>query len=416
MKVMEKPAVERNVKSRELWQRSCNVIVGGGQAHKRPVDIMQLGGPAFAARASGSRMWDVDGNEYIDFLLAYGPIVLGHSHPAVNEAVRRQMEDGTVYSIEHPLEIELAEKLVEIIPSAEMVAFFTGGTSTTTGAVRMARAHTGREKIIRCGYHGWTDWTHPDSAGVPKVNQELSLSVPYNDLDALEQTLKDNAGQVAGVVIESIQGDGPADGYFPGVRRLADEHGAVFILDEVKTGFRFDLGGAQARWNIEPDLSCFGKAMCNGYPGSAVVGKRSIMASRTDTWVAATFHGDLLSTVAALATIRELEQNDGCGYFWRLGRRLLDGLNDVFEQNGLPYRATGFPPMPNVKCTEKDVDGVKCFCAAMQRRGIYVTGHPWFLSLSHAEADVDQALNAAADGADEIKQMLAQAKAQARKQ
>jgi len=412
---MVKLDVERNVRSRELWERSCKVIVGGGQAHKRPVDIMKLGGPAFAARASGSRMWDVDGNEYIDFLLGYGPIVLGHAHPAVNEAVRKQMEDGTVYSIEHPLEIELAEKLVEIIPSAEMVAFFTGGTSTTTGAVRMARAHTGREKVIRCGYHGWTDWTHPDSAGVPKVNQALSLKVPYNDLDALEQTLKQNAGQVAAIIIESIQDDGPNEDYFPGVRRLADEHGAVFILDEVKTGFRFDLGGAQARWKIDPDLSCFGKAMCNGYPGSAVVGKRSIMEKRTDVWIAATFHGDLLSTAAALATIRELEDKDGCAYFWRLGQRLMDGLNEAFEQNGLPYRAAGLPPMPSVACLEKDVDGVKYFCAAMQRRGIYVTGHPWFLSLSHTEADIDQAVNAVADSAEELKQALAEAAAQAKK-
>lgn len=417
MPVDEQFIQTRNKKSRELWDRSCKVIVGGGQAHKRPVDTMLLGGPSFAARARGARFWDVDGHEYLDFLLGYGPIVLGHSDPEVNEAVRGQMEDGTVYSIEHPLEVELAEVLIDLIPCAEMVMYYVGGSSATTGAIRTARAHTGRERIIRCGYHGWLDWCVPDMPGVPVFNKELILEAPYNNLPALKKLLEDNKDQVAGVMIESIQGNGPAPDYFPGVRELCDDHGAVFILDEIKTGFRFGLGGAAERVNAKPDLATFGKAMCNGYPGAVVVGKRSIMEKRTDTHMAATFHGDLLSVVAALTVIRVMKERDGIGYFYTIGQRLIDGLNQVMGEVEAPIKVIGFPPMPVVQATGDD-DPVPCperlrgeictqFCAALQRRGIYANPHPWFLSLAHTEADIDHAIDVAYEAAKEAKEVMA---------
>lgn len=416
MPVNEQFIQTRNAKSRRMWDRSCQVIVGGGQAHKRPVDIMKLGGPSFIARARGGRFWDVDDNEYLDFLLGYGPIVLGHCDPDVNEAVRRQMEIGTVYSVEHPLEIELAEKLVELIPCAEMVMYFVGGSSATMGAIRTARAHTGREKIIRCGYHGWLDWCVPDQPGVPRFNRELILAVPYNDLPALKKLLEDNAGEVAGVMIESVQDDGPSEGYFKGVRALCDEHGAVFICDEIKTGFRFGLGGAAPRFGIEPDLATFGKAMCNGYPGAVLVGRRDIMEKRTDTHMAATFHGDLLSIVAALTVIDVMEKRNGIDYFWKIGRRLIDGLNQAAREAEAPIKVIGFPPMPVVKATGDD-DPIPCpkerreeaareFCAALQRRGVYANPHPWFLCLSHTEQDIDHTIDVAADALREMREVM----------
>ena len=406
----------RNKKSRELWDRSCDLIVGGGQAHKRPVDIMQLGGPSFIARASGARFWDVDGHEYLDFLLGYGPIVIGHSNPEVNEAVRRQMELGTVYSVEAPLELELAEKMIELVPCAEMVMYFIGGSSATLGAIRTARAHTGREKIIRCGYHGWFDWCVPDQPGVPKFNRELILETPYNDLNVLSDLLNKNKGEVAGVMIESIQGNGPSPEYFPGVRKLCDEHGAVFICDEIKTGFRFGLGGAAPRFGIEPDLTTFGKAMCNGYPGAMLLGKREIMAGRTDTHMAATFHADLLSVVAALTVIRIMEERNGIDYFWKIGERLINGLNHAAREAEAPIKVGGFGPMPTPVPTSKD-DPVPCpkgrgqeavreFCAALQRRGIYANGHPWFLSLSHTEKDIDYTIDVAQDAMREMRDIF----------
>ncbi len=417
-KMLDSDLIEkRNLRSRQLWERSCRSIVGGGQAHKRPVDIMKLGGPSFAARGKGARFWDVDGHEYLDYLLGYGPIVLGHCDPRINEAVRRQMEEGTVFSIEHPLEIDLAETLIEMIPYAEMVMYFVGGSSATMGAIRCARAHTGRERIIRCGYHGWLDWCVPDNPGVPRFNRETSLAVRYNDLPALQNLLHTFRGEVAGVLVESVQDNGPSPDYFPGVRRLCDEHGAVFILDEIKTGFRFGLEGAGPRFGAQPDLATFGKAMCNGYPAAVVVGKRSVLEKRTDTHMAATFHGDLLSVAAALTTIRVMKEQDGIGHFWRLGQRLMDGLNRVAREGEIPVKFIGFAPMPVLKPTDES-DPTPCpnelrdevlrqFCAALQRRGIFATPHPWFLSLSHTPRDIDRTIEVAAEAGRELKQILA---------
>lgn len=404
-----------NARSRELWERSCRVIVGGGQGHKRPTNYLARGGPGFFARAQGARCWDADGRPYIDYLLGYGPIVLGHADPDVNAAVTRQLADGTVYSVEHPLEIDLAEELCRTIPCAEMVAFTIGGTSATTAAVRCARAHTGREAVIRCGYHGWTDWCVPTHPGVPLYERALINEIPYNDLPALRERLEQLRGRVACVIIESVQGDGPAPGYFDGVRALCDEHAAVFILDEVKTGFRFALGGAQELYGIRPDLATFGKAMCNGLPGSCVVGKRAILEKRTDTSLAATFHGELLSVVAALTTIRKLRELDGPGHFRRLGQRLLDGMNREFQRLRYPVRIEGHPAMPNpveradaaapLPAAWKGLAGRE-FCAAMQRRGFYVTMHVWFLSLAHGEAEIDATIAAVPDAVREATAVL----------
>jgi len=407
----------RNPRSRQLWERACRVIVGGGQAHKRPVKYMLRGGPAFAARAQGAYFWDADGNKYIDYLLGYGPIVLGHADPQVNEAVIRQLNAGTIYSVEHEASVEVAEALCRTIPCAQMVLYFIGGSSATQGAIRCARAHTGREKIIRCGYHGWYDWCWPQMPGVPHHERELIIAVPYNDLPALRAAMEQNAGQVAGVIIEAVQGDGPAGDYFPGVRRLCDEHGSVFVLDEIKTGFRFALGGAQVPFAIDADLATFGKAMCNGFPAAVVVGKRQFMEKRTDTYLAATFHADALSLAAAQVVMRQMEQRDGPAHFERLGRRLIDGLNGVFLDKRLPLKMGGFPAMPAPMETSPDdpVNPVPPefkgktiteFMAGLQNRGVYATGHPWFLSLAHTDADIDRTIAIAADAADEALETL----------
>jgi glutamate-1-semialdehyde aminotransferase len=407
----------RNRQSRDLWTRASRVIVGGGQAHKRPVKYMDRGGPAFIARASGAYFWDVDGHKYIDYLMGYGPIVIGHADPDVNAAVSRQMREGTVYSLEHPLSIDLAEELTRTIPSAEMVVYFIGGSSATLGAIRCARAHTRRQKIIRCGYHGWFDWCWPDVPGVPSVTRELIVTVPYNDLPALRAAMESNSGQVAGVIIEAVQGDGPAAGYFAGVRQLCDEHGALFLLDEVKTGFRFDMGGAQKRFGIDPDISTFGKAMCNGYPASVIVGKRRVMEGRTDTYMAATFHADLPSLAAAMKVIELMRRRDGIGHFQRLGQRLIDGITSALRDLGYPLRMSGFAPMPAPLETSVDDPAnpmppawkgkvLSEWCAALQRRGVYATGHPWFLSLAHTPDDIERTIALSVDAAKEAISLL----------
>ncbi len=385
-----------NPESHRWWDRAKLVLAGGGQAHRRTGKYTLRGGPHFATQARGAYFSDVDGRRYLDYLLGYGPIIIGHCDPEVNEAVRQQMEQGTLFSLEHPAVIEFDEELCRTIPCAEMVINLIGGSSATTAAVRCARVHTKREKIVRCGYHGWFDWCIPKDPGSPRFEQELIRDVPYNDLPALAAALNH---EVAAVIIEAYQGDGPAPGYFEGVRQLCDQHGAVFILDEVKTGFRFALGGAQEVFGIKPDLATFGKAMCNGYPGSVVVGKRAILEPRTDTFIGATFHGDLLSVAAARAVLKILRERDGIAHIARLGRQLMDGLNETFRSQQFPLKVRGWPAMPELAQTENpppELAGkvITEWCAAMQRRGFYMTGHCWFISLAHTAEDIERTIEA----------------------
>ena len=385
----------RNPASRRMRDQALDLVVGGCQAHKAPRNL-EAGMPAFVARAHGARFWDVDDNEYIDLLMSYGPIVLGHNHSAVDAAVTQQMKKGTIYDLEYPEMLQLSRTLIDLIPCAEMTAFFLGGSGATSGAIAMARSHTGREKIIRCGYHGWHPWAQPGRQGTPNCYRDLTLEVSYNDLDQLEAQLTGHPGEIAGIIIEAVKENGPGDGYFADVRRLADEHGAVFILDEVKTGFRFALGGAQSYFGIEPDLATFGKAMCNGYPGSVVVGRRAVMAGRTDTFLAATFHADAISIVAALATIKALQEQDGIAHQWRLGQKLIDGLTQVFAAAGVGLEVTGFPVLASVTPSTEDWARLRVrFLECLIARGVYMTTHPWFLSLAHTNADIDLVLERA---------------------
>lgn len=393
------PYADVNPQSRLWWDRARQVIAGGGQAHRRTGKYTLRGAPHFTTRAQGAYFWDPDGRKFLDYLLSYGPIIIGHCDPDVNEAVRRQMEIGTIFSLENPAVVEFDEELCRSIPCAEMVINLIGGSSATAAALRCARVHTKREKIVRCGYHGWFDWCFPKDPGSPRFEQELIHEVPFNDLPALAAALQANAGQVAAVIVEGYLGDGPAPGYWDGVRRLCDQYGAVFILDEVKTGFRFALGGAQELFGIKPDLATFGKAMCNGYPGSVLVGKRAVLEARSDTWIGATFHGDLLSIAAARAVLRIMRERDGIAHIARLGTRLMAGLSETFQKRSFPLKLRGWPAMPELTQTENppaELAGkvMTEWCAAMQRRGFYLTGHVWFISLSHTADDIERTIAA----------------------
>jgi glutamate-1-semialdehyde 2,1-aminomutase len=337
--------------------------------------------------------------------MGFGPIVLGHNDPVVKEAVRRQMDEGTVYSLCHPLEVEVANLLIDTIPSAERVAFYLGGSSATSGAVRVARAYTERDRIIRCGYHGWHDWTRPNDPGVPDVVSDLTQTIGYGDLDQLSDALKRHPGEVACVVIETIQQGGPPEGYLEGCISLAHEHGALCVFDETKVGFRVAFGGGGGHFNATPDMSTFGKAISNGYPGSFLVGRAEILGSESteSLWMTATFQSDLLSLAAIRATISELQRRDGINYQWRLGDRLIAGINDAFGSSSLSFRLTGCGPMPTPVVDESDRD--RCFAVlhACLAKGQYLhPTHPWFLSLSHTEVDIDATIAAVSEAVGEV--------------
>jgi glutamate-1-semialdehyde aminotransferase len=384
-------------KSRLLLERSDQLIVRGCQGHKRSHQMLARGYPVFTTRAKGARFWDADGNQYVDYLMGFGPILLGHADPAVNAAVRRQIGQGTIFSTAHVKEIEVAEKLLRLIPGAEMLAFFVGGSATTDGAVRLARAHTNRDYIIRCGYHGWHDWTQPAGKGVPQQVAALTLAFPYGDLDALEDCLKKNDNRAACVIVETVQRDGPPEGFLQGCIDLAHKYGALCIFDEIKVGFRIAYGGAGQHYGLRPDIATYGKACCNGYPGGFLTGRKEILGSAAcqEAWLAATFHCDLLSLVALETVISEMQRRDGIAYQWKLGQRLIEGVNQACIEGGLSYRLVGLPPMPNPKRGKEDEDRCIGMLQGCLARGFYLhPGHPMFFSLAHTEKDIEKTIAA----------------------
>ena len=378
-------------KSNALLGRYDETLVRGYIPHKNIFNMAEKGYPAFVQRAQGARFWDVDGHEYLDYLLGFGPIVLGYDHPAVCEAAHKQMVDGTVYSFAHPRELAVADLLIETIPGAEMIGFFIGGSAATSGAVRLSRAYTGRDKVIRCGYHGWHDWARPDDVGVPKVVSALTLTIPYGELNALEACFKEHDNQIACVVMETIQDEGPPDGFLQGCVDLAHQYGALCVFDETKVGFRVAFGGAGEHYGVVPDIATFGKACCNGYAGSFIAGKKEILGAEgcRDVWMTATAHGDPLSLAAMEVVIQELKRLDGIAYQWKIGDALIRGVNDACAHAELSYRLVGVGPMPRPVMDESDSDRCMDMLRGCLARGVYLhPTHPMFLSLAHTEDDI----------------------------
>jgi len=380
--------------SEALFKKAQKLLVGGGQGHKRPGKVHGRY-PIYAVRGEGVKFWDADGNEYIDYLCAYGPMLLGYGNPKIDDAVKAQIDKGMIFNIHHPLELELAEKLCDLIPSCEMVSFFTGGSGATTGAVKISRAFTGRDRIIRSGYHGWHDWCDVNPRGIPQCVRDLTIGVEYNNIDSLREALDANEGEVAIFMLEAFQGDGPKGNYLADVQQLCREHDVVLCFDEVKTGGRFSLGGFQDYVGITPDLSTFGKALGNGYDISFVGGKREIMEDVGDVWIAATFHGQLMGTAAALATITEMQTIDGVKQIWQNGRRLMDGLAEVLRKHNVDARVMGQPPMPRLKFAEGQDDLADAFYTQTANRRVYFDpGHCWFVSPMHTTDIIDYTIQA----------------------
>jgi glutamate-1-semialdehyde 2,1-aminomutase len=326
-------------RSMEFLSRAERVIPLGSQTFSKSRTQYPYGvSPYFLTRASGSRVWDLDGNEYIDFVSSLSSITLGYQDPDVTQAVRLQLDSGVIFSLPHPLETEVAEIICEMVPCAELVRFGKNGSDATAGAIRLARAFTERDHVAVCGYHGWQDWyiaTTARNRGVPKATRDLSHVFIYNELDSLRSVLEQHPGEYAAVILEPMNAVDPHPGFLEGVKSLAHEHGALLIFDETITGFRYSKGGAQGLFGVTPDLATFGKGLANGYPVSAVAGRRDVMKLMEEIFFSFTFGGEALSLAAAKATLTKLRALPILESMKERGQGILDGVRRIIDRGAL---------------------------------------------------------------------------------
>lgn len=430
-----------DLRGRPLWERAQRVMPGGVSSN---VKMDESPYPLFFTRAEGSRLIDADGNEYVDYTCGYGPVVLGHAYPSVVQAVQRAAAKGFIYGGQHEGEVLLAERLAAAVPCIEMVRYCSTGSEAVAAAVRLARAYTRRKNLVRFAghYHGWLDEqlvsSHPtaqtdalpqaESEGQIPTATDHVLVTRWNDAPGLERLLVTRGRDVAAILMEPIMCNSgvimPAPGYLAQVRKLCTQHGVVLIFDEVITGFRVHMGGAQALLNVTPDLAVFGKALANGFPLSCVGGFRKIMDLITSGRVvhAGTFNGNPLGVAAALATLEELGRNNGAAFarLTALGQRLMEGIRRSAVARKIPLLVQGPGPVFYAWLTDASVitdyessarvdrAPYSRFSAALLEQGVRVIpGGRWYVSLSHSEEEIDRtceavghALDVVADGAE----------------
>ena len=332
-------------KSEKLFNLSNGLIPANTQTlAKGPSQWINGIAPKYLKSGKGSHVWDVDGNEYIDYNMGIGPLVLGYCYEKVDKAIIKQLKRGITFSLVHPLEVELSEKIREVVPNAENVRFSKTGCDVTTAAVRVARAFTKREKVLCCGYHGWHDWyisVTDRNAGIPKAIQKLTYTFNYNDIENLIQSIdKDTAC----VILEPFVFEESKPDYLKQVKEVCNKNGTLLIFDEMWTGFRIALGGAQEYFGVTPDLACFSKAIANGMPISVITGRKDVMQLfDKDVFFFTTFGGEALSLAASLATIKEIQKNDVPKYLNKQGKKLKDGYNKIVQELGIDFtKCTGY--------------------------------------------------------------------------
>lgn len=384
-------------RSRELLNQAANLIPSKTQTFSKGyTQFIQSSSPNYAQKAHGAVFWDVDGNEFLEYTMSLGPILLGHSYPTVIEAVQKSLLDGTIFSLPHELEIEVSQMIVDAVPSAEMVRFGKNGSDVTSAAVRVARAFTGRDMIACCGYHGWQDWyigTTTRKLGVPQAVYDLTKTFEYNRIESLEALFHQYPNQIAAVIMEPIGIVEPENNFLQQVKELTHQHGALLVFDEVITGFRMSIGGAQSYFNVIPDLTCCGKAMGNGFPVSAIAGRADVMRKFDDIFFSFTFGGETLSLAAAKAVMQTLIQEPVHAHIWALGKKLRDGLNTLanyYQLSNIVY-CKGLPPRCSVMFQEKDshIPILKSlFQQECMKRGLFFTG-THFICYSHTQAQID---------------------------
>ena len=332
----------------------------------------------------------MDGNQYVDYVLGLLPIILGYQDPDVDTAIREQLEKGILFSLSTELEVDLAERLRQLIPCAEMVRFGKNGSDVTSAAIRLARAHTGRDRVAICGYHGWHDWyigTTTRNLGVPQAVQALSYQFQYNDVNSIESLLSQDSEGYAAIILEPTGQEQPQDGFLTVLRELADFYGSLLIFDEIITGFRISLGGAQEFYGVTPDLACFGKAMANGMPISALVGKAEIMNDMEEIFFSTTFGGEALSLAAGIATIDKLKETNAVERMNVLGAKLKSMAHEAIKNFDLTTRFCLEGPdwRPMVRCCDDDpILATSLLRQELIENGIFM-GSSFNLCLAHED-------------------------------
>ncbi|MFQ6136485.1 MAG: glutamate-1-semialdehyde 2,1-aminomutase [Candidatus Hydrothermarchaeales archaeon] len=413
--------------SKELFEESKKVLVGGVNS---PVRAMKPY-PFFTARGEGCRLYDVDGNSYIDYCLAYGPLILGHAYPKIVENLKRQLEDGTTFGTPTELETKLARKIVNHVPSAEMVRFVNTGTEATMAAIRLARGYTGKEKMIKFegAFHGAHDYvlvkagsgatTHgtPDSAGIPEGTTSNTLLAPFNDEEIIERMIAAD-GDIACIILEPVIGNAgcilPREGYLKFLRDITEENDICLIFDEVITGFRLALGGAQEYFDVRPDITTLGKILGGGLPIGAIAASEEIMENFSPigkVYQAGTFNGNPLSMVAGYTAIGELEDGRVYRKVNALGERIRKGLEDISEDLGIKSKVYGIASMYQMYFAEGEVMDYRSALKAdkdlflryqreMLKKGVFLPPSQYecnFISYAHGEEEIDETLSKAGE-------------------
>ena len=389
----------RYQKSSNLYQRALNVIPGGGHLSGRPlVDAWTT--PMYLERGLGCRVWDADGNEYVDYLMAFGAQILGYAHPEVDRAVAERSARGQLLSLNHRMHVEFIETLLPLFPGAEMGVFFKTGSEATTAAVRIARRFTGRRGVARCGYHGWHDWCLPLEEFVPAGLDSQVLEFCASEPASLEALFDAARGEIAAVILapEMVLPYDPS--VFARLLDISHAHGALFIMDEVKTGLRIAPNSISERVGVVPDLVTVSKALANGWPVAVTLGRRDVMQAAAGMHYSATYHGDTAAIAAANATLNIIRQEGVQEHIERLGALLIDGFNDIVRELGAPgiAYAEPLPAMPffrfNHADSAKNAALSRVFYQEVLAHGVLLhPRHLWFISQAHTIDDVDRTLD-----------------------
>jgi glutamate-1-semialdehyde-2,1-aminomutase len=396
--------------SHELYEEAKTLIPGGILGIRRPYNFVPGEYPVFIKKGAGGTVWDVDGNKYIDLLCSYGPIIIGHREKEVDDAVYEQMKEGFCFNLAQSHQNELSKKLIELIPCAEKVILLKTGSDATTSAIRIARGFTDKKVVLRCGYHGWHAWCVETKGGVPENLYENVHGFNYNDVPSLQKLVEQYKDDLAAIIVTPVGHPlakpvvEPEPGFLEACRDLAHENSAVLIFDEIRTGFRVTLGGAQVRYGVTPDLACFGKAMANGYPISAVVGKQEIMdVVEGKVFISSTFFPNSLEMAAALKTIEILQRDNLLDKLWETGIKFNADLAEICDKSGVDAKLTGIPVMPYVFFPKEETGKYKLrrklFHTYAIRAGVFMQPyHHSYIACRHTSEDLSKVKQVFEDG------------------